>query len=216
MKASSASILRENKREIRSIGSTCDASCAMWAFCQNSVSDGTCKGFLLLNGKSQNLLNTTLNEDNKIYVQNTTRMAQRNDIPEETRESLVREVLRFMPREESEPTQRPSGISYMAQCAFGTQNAPTQEHAEPESHPNSEFTRMLEASGKDSTEREEPHTAIPKTTIRMTGMLRQIDESQFPQFCDPEKCPPDFARHCSANRPENHGKPCIYIIPRNR
>jgi hypothetical protein len=73
----------------------------MWFCCSNSVPDGTCKGFLLLNGKSQNLLNKTLNEDDKIYVQNVTRMAQ-NEPSEETREALVKEVLRFIPHEEPE------------------------------------------------------------------------------------------------------------------
>jgi hypothetical protein len=168
-----------------------------------------------LNGNSQNLLNKTLNEDNAIYVQNTIRMAQRNDVPIETRESLVKEVLRFVSPEESEPPQRPEGISYMAKCALGVQNTPSPEDTEPEetAQSTSEFQRMLgEARGRNK----QPYTAIPKTTMRMTGMLRQIDESQFPEFCDPEKCPPDFARHCRANRPENFGKACIYLTPRNR
>jgi hypothetical protein len=209
LKLSSANVLREGKREIRSIGSACDASCAMWAFCQNSVPDGSCKGFLLLNGKSQNLLNKTLNEDDKIYVQNVTRMAQ-GECNEETRESLVREVLRYIPHQE-----RREGFLAQLEASCGIPTAPT-EKLEPESEtrPRTEFQRMIqEARGTNK----QPHTVIPNTTTRVTGItLRQIDEAQFPELCDPQRCPPDFARHCSANRPENHGKPCIYITPRNR
>jgi phage head maturation protease len=47
------------------------------------------------------------------------------------------------------------------------------------------------------------------------SLTRAIDEFQFPNLCDPELCPPDYARHCRANRPENYGKPCIYRTPTN-
>jgi hypothetical protein len=165
----------------------------------------------LLDGETKRHLHELLSEDNGKYIANCMHTIQRG-CDAGTREELVKEVLRYLPPKEP---QR-EGFVNMLNCALGVPNAPIQEHTEPESHPNSAFTRMLEESGKGSIEREEAHTAIPKTTIRMTGMLRQIDESQFPQFCDPKKCPKDFARHCSANRPENHGKPCIYITPRNR
>jgi len=107
--------------------------------------------------------------------------------------------------------QRREGFANMVNCALGLSNAPTQDHTEPE-EPTSEFQRMIqEARGKNN------QTCTPTPNmVTMTGMLRMVDESQFPQFCDPEKCPKDFARHCSANRPENHGKSCIYVIPRNR
>jgi hypothetical protein len=136
------------------------------------------------------------------------------DLPE------IKRALEVVPRKtcsegcecSSEQSQRHEGLIGMLECAHDVQNNPTQE---PESHAKSEFSRMLEESGKGSTEREQPHTPTPNT-VTMAGMLRMVDESQFPQFCNPEKCPKDFARHCSANRPENHGKPCIYITPRNR
>ena len=196
MKASSANILRENKREIRAIGSACDPACAMWAFCQNSVTDGLCKGFFLLNGKSQNLLNKTLNEDDKIYVENVTRMAQ-NESSEETRENLVREVLRFIPREESEPTQRPEGFSYMAKCARGVQNTPTQEPDPVErAQPNRGFTGMIESAfSHEPTER---------------TVTRAVDPSLFPDICDGKSCPSEYQRHCSANRVEHYGERCVY------
>jgi len=50
---------------------------------------------------------------------------------------------------------------------------------------------------------------------RSESLTRAIDESQFPIRCDPTQCPPDYARHCKANRPENYGSPCIYRTPTN-
>jgi hypothetical protein len=111
-----------------------------------------------------------------------------------------------------EPEQRATGIRAMVNAAFRVQPTETEE-TEPETRLPSAFRSMLEAArGKGSTKSEQPHT----TTTRMTGIFRQIDESQFPALCDPDQCPPDFSRHCRANRPENFGKPCIYITPKNR
>lgn len=115
---------------------------------------------------------------------------------------------------ESEQSSHQEGFANMVQSAFGNQNAQA-ENRESESHPNSEFSRMLEESGKGSTEREQPHTPIPNI-VTMTGMLRMVDESQFPQFCDPEKCPKNFSRHCRANTEAHRGQPCIYLTEKNR
>ena len=199
-------------------GDQCNASCAFYFCCANSKDFGTCEqGFQLINGDSRKLLERNLGADSVKYIENSYGFIQRAIQNEnlEGVELVTRDLSRLHEKAFPEPTQRPSGISYMAQCAFGNQNTQP-ENTQPETHSDSEFTRMLEASGKGSTNREESHTAISKTTIRMTGMLRMVDETQFPQFCDPEKCPKDFARHCSANRPEHHGKVCIYIVPRNR
>jgi hypothetical protein len=138
------------------------------------------------------LLDKNLSQDDLIYIQNCARMAQ-NECPEETRNALAQEVLRYIPHEEP---QRESGFSYMAKCARGIQNAPPQE-PEPETRSTEGFQGML--------------TAISRTeqTDNVT-LTRAIDESQFPDFCNPMKCPPDYARHCSANRPENYGKRCVY------
>lgn len=111
--------------------------------------------------------------------------------------------------------QRKEGFLGQLEASRGVQNAPTSEDAEPEQQPTSEFRRMLEESGKGSTKREQPHTAILNTT-RTTGICRFVDETQFPEFCDPEKCPKDFARHCRANTESHFGQPCIYLTPKNR
>jgi len=211
LKLSSANILKEGKREIRAIGDTCDASCFTWYACAHSKPNGTCEGFVLMNGETRKHLNRILNGDDAIYVQECMKTIQ-CECDAETEETLVSEVLRYLPPQESE---RKEGFIGMVECALGVSNTPSPEGTEPEekTQSTSEFQRMLgEARGRNK----QPYTAIPKTTMRMTGMLRQIDESQFPEFCDPEKCPPDFARHCRANRPENFGQPCIYLTPRNR
>jgi hypothetical protein len=162
----------------------------MWFACANSEPNGTCKGFVLLNGKSQNLLNKTLNEDDKIYVQNTTRMAQNNNISEETREALVKEVLRFIPNE----PKRKEGFLAMLEASRGTSNTPTQDHIEPEQQPTTEFQRMIqEARGT--------HTPVETQTL----ISRQIEfETQLPIICG-ETCP--IKRHCSSF-PANEGNVC--------
>lgn len=43
-----------------------------------------------------------------------------------------------------------------------------------------------------------------------TPLTRAIDETEFPNVCDGQSCPPNYQRHCSANRYENYGKRCIY------
>lgn len=119
--------------------------------------------------------------------------------------------------EDLEPQQQRSTTGFMAMVEASHPSTPSTETAEPEeeTHPNSEFTRMLEESSKGSARHEQTHTAIPNTAI-MTGLLRQVDENQFPDLCNPMACPPNFARHCRANRPENYGKSCIYKTLKNR
>jgi hypothetical protein len=208
LKKSSANLIALGQRELRAMGEKCDPSCFVWYGCANSKPDGECVGFVLLNGETKRHLHKLLSEDDGKYVANCMRMLQ-NGSQSEDKESLVKEVLRYIPHQE--PETRATGFMAMLEAALPSNPTATAE-PEPETRETSGFFRMLEAaSGKGSNERE----AIPNT-VRMTGMLRMVDESQFPQFCDPEKCPKDFARHCSANRPENHGKPCIYITPRNR
>jgi hypothetical protein len=206
MKLSSAEILRKGKGEIRAIGDVCDFACFTWYACANSKPSGTCAGFVLRNGETRKHLNRILNEDDGKYVESCMSTIQRG-CNEETREAMVQEIQRFIPPEESEPTPRETGVGYMAQCALGIPNVPTSEHTEPEPTSNSEFGRMLKAARGESAQ---AHTTTPKTVTRMMGLFRQIDESLFPELCDPQRCPPDFARHCRANREDHYGQPCIY------
>jgi len=165
-----------------------------------------------MNHQTRTHLNRMLNEDDNKYIENCVNTIQRG-CDEETRESLVSEVLRYLPPKESE---RKEGFSAMLEASRGVQDNPTATaESEEVTHPNSEFIRMLEASGKGSTTREQPRTTTQNTTM-MVGLLRQVEESQFPEFCDPQKCPKDFSRHCRANRPENFGKACIYKTLKNR
>jgi len=97
---------------------------------------------------------------------------------------------------ESEQPQHQEGFANMVQCAFGNQNTPTRE-PEPETRSTEGLRGMLEAISRT------------EQTDNVT-LIRAIDETQFPDFCNPMKCPPDYARHCSANRPENYGKRCVY------
>jgi hypothetical protein len=103
--------------------------------------------------------------------------------------------------EQTESTQRPSGISYMVQCALGGSSKPNSEHPQEE-RASSGFQAMLTASSR---------TEHPRNVT----LTRAIDESQFPTLCNPMLCPPNYARHCSANTPEHFGEPCIYHTPTN-
>jgi len=95
MNRTSGNLLLEGKAEIRSIGQPCDASCAMWFCCQNSTRNGTCKGFVLLNGKSKDILRKNMCEDDLIYLENSARIIQ-NGCSLETRKALTNEVYRYL------------------------------------------------------------------------------------------------------------------------
>ena len=170
-----------------------------------------------MNGDSRKLLERNLGKDSVKYIENSygfiERAIQNNNF--EGVEVVTRDLSQLREKAFPERIERETGFSYMAKCARGVQNTPSPEDTEPEPRSNTEFTRMLEASGKGSTTREQPRTTTQKTAI-MTGLLRQVDESQFPDLCNPMACPPDFARHCRANRVENYGKPCIYKTLKNR
>jgi hypothetical protein len=197
MKLRSARILQEGKREIRAIGDSCDPSCFVWFACGNSKPNDVCKGFVLLNGETRRIINKNLSENDALYVNACVRMVQNNECKPEEKDGLVEEILRYIPP----PKTPPSGFSAMVEASRGIERSREEEKQEEPS--NSGFQRMLEASGKS----EQPHTAT---------LTRGIDESQFPDVCDPTKCPPNYARHCRANREEHWGKACVYKTPKNR
>ena len=99
-----------------------------------------------------------------------------------------------------EPRHR-EGFIAMLESSHPTTSEKQEEPQEP-SH--SEFQRMLSASGKNN------QPTIERQIIPIEFA------SQFPDVCDPDKCPPNYARHCRANRQENWGKECIYVTIKNR
>jgi hypothetical protein len=194
MQRRSANILSEGKREIRAIGDSCDPSCFMWFACENSKPNGICKGFILLDGETRKLINKNLTENDALYVNACVRIIQNNECKPEEKDGLVEEILRYIPP----PKTPPSGFLGMLESAHPT----SEKQGEPQPS-NSGFQRMLEASGKSN----QPHTTI---------LTRGIDESKFPDLCDPTQCPPNYARWCRANREGHYGQPCIYITLKNR
>jgi len=102
MKLSSAELLLKGKHEIRAINDPCDPSCFVWFACANSKPNGICKGFVLLDGESRNLINKNLTDDDEVYVSNCMRMIQ-DECSEETEKVLVPEVLRFLSPETEYP-----------------------------------------------------------------------------------------------------------------
>ena len=102
MRLKSAELLSKGKHEIRAINDSCDPSCFVWFACANSKPNGICKGFVLLDGESRNLINKNLTDDDEVYVSNCMRMIQ-DECSEETEKVLVPEVLRFLSPETEYP-----------------------------------------------------------------------------------------------------------------
>lgn len=188
---------------------------------RNLMTDARARGnFKLANGLEKALRNcstlqTKLKPDNRAYLENIARIAKSDAWPADEQTDLLIDAQRLITivkqnTELYQETQPKSGFLGQLEASSGNSNSTPSANTEPE-QPNSEFHRMLEASGKG----EQPHTTILKTAT-MTGLLRQVDESQFPEKCDPERCPPDFARHCRANTESHFGQPSIYLTPRNR
>jgi hypothetical protein len=179
----SANILSEGKREIRAIGDRCDPSCFVWFACANSKPNDVCKGFVLLDGETRKLINRNLNADDVIYVENCMRMIQNGNSEEE----LVQEVLRYIP---PPPTQHREGFLAMVEASRGTVERKEEKHGE---EPNSEFQRMLSASGKNSE------------LVERQIFPSYHFEAQLPETCN-DSC---FAkRHCSSY-PANVGNLCV-------
>lgn len=186
--------MREGKREIRALNDPCDASCAVWFACANSKPDGVCNGFALMNGETRKHLNRILNDDDAIYVQKCAHMAQ-SECPEETREAMVQEVLRYIPPKEP---QRQGFLAMLEASRPSNPSAP--QEPQPEERASSGFSAMLRASAKG--EQTEDHPPIERQTV----IQRQIDfETQLPLICV-ERCP--IKRHCSSF-PSNEGHVCV-------
>jgi len=196
-------ILRDSAR-FPTEGSQCDASCAFYWCCANSKDFGECKGFLLLNHGNLDHIKRTYDKNIDEFIENSYQVIQRslNDGVEINADVLLRNIdsigKQFSKKQQSLPT---SGFLAMVEASRGIERSTEEEKQE---EPTSEFQKMFIASRES---REQRHTAT---------LTRGIDESQFPDMCDPTKCPPDYARHCRANRQENWGKACIYKTVKNR
>jgi len=193
VKESSANIMRQNKRVIRAISEPCDASCATWFACANSKPNGVCSGFVLMNGQTRKHLDKILNEDDAIYVQNCVRMIQNGDMSED-KESLVEEVLRFIPEVERQPKE----TGFAAMLTAARSGTPTSEHTAPEEErATSGFSAMLSASSKGKkTDEETVKRALdeieadekkyrrqPSTPIkRRMGFTNMLEASQTGTF----------------------------------
>ena len=191
---------------------------------QNLMLDARSRGnYKLANGLEKALRNcstlqTKLKPDNRAYLENIARIAKSDAWPADEQTDLLidaQQVIKIVKQNTElyqESKQQERGFRGMVNAAFHTDTSTETAEHEEERQPASAFRSMLEeASGKGSTNREQPYT-----TATMTGLLRQVDESQFPEKCNPELCPPDFSRHCRANTPAHFGEPCIYLTPKNR
>ena len=93
----------------------------------------------------------------------------------------------------------PQGFFAMLESAHPA-HPTTPEREQPA---NSEFQRMFREATKNNQ-------AIPSI------LIQAIDEAQFPDLCNPDLCPKDYARHCRANREDHYGQPCIYKTLKNK
>jgi hypothetical protein len=176
----------------------CSPACVFYADCKNYSQNEPCSGFRLLeNGNAVHRILQNLSENDKIYIERCMEKIPQTTDSEE-KETLIGEVRRYL----HEPEHR-EGFRAMLESVH-----PTSEKQEPEPS-QSEFQRMLSESSKNSNVERQIQT-IPSI------LFPTVNESQFPDLCDPDKCPPNYARHCRANREEHWGKPCIYKTPKNR
>ena len=197
-------ILRDSAR-FPTEGSQCDASCAFYWCCENSQDFGECKGFVLLNHGNLEHIKRTLDEHIDEYIQNSYQAIQRclDNGTEDMGDIILRDIDSI--GKQFSNKRQPSGFIAMLESAHPT----TPSEPEPQEPSQSDFQRMLSESGKNTVVERQVQT-IPSI------LFPTIDESQFPDLCDPTKCPKDFARHCRANTENHWGKPCIYKTPKNR
>jgi len=124
-----------------------------------------------------------------------------------TQHPTIQRALNTTPKKQCceccEPPIQEGGFLAMLQSATAHSTSP--ERLQPQETANSEFQRMLRASGNNNQPLTIPSVLIPA-----------IDESQFPDLCNPAECPPNYSRHCRANRVEHYGQPCIYKTVKNR
>jgi hypothetical protein len=193
-----AQIMRSGSARFPTKGTTCVPACCFYWCCQNGEDGKNCVGFQLINGQVKRHLQEQLGEDALKYVQNAYGFIQRAIQNEnlEGVEVITRDVSQLRERTIPESTERASGFAHMLECAHGVQNDPTPEPEPQEQVRETGLLGMMSALGSKT----ESHPTL----------TRAIDESQFPDFCDPMKCPSNYARHCSANQPSNYGKRCVY------
>lgn len=177
---------------------------------QNLMSDARARGsYRLANGLEKALRNCSnlqanLSSDNRAYLENIARIAKSDTWPADEQTLLLRDAQNVvkMVKQKPEPQRAtPTGFKQMLEHARPS-NPTSPTRPESETRSTVGFHGMLSAiSGRKRAHGE---------TLR-----RAIDESQFPRVCNPMLCPPDFARHCRANRQEHHGQPCIYVTLTN-
>jgi hypothetical protein len=189
----------------------CSPACVFYADCKNYSQNEPCSGFRLLeNGNAVHRILQNLSENDKIYIERCMEKIPRTTDSEE-KETLIGEVRRYLHEPEPQTTQHREGFLAMVEASRGT--VERKEEKQEEQPPTSQFMAMLSESGKSN----QPHTVVERQVQTIPSILfPTINESQFPDLCDPTKCPKDFARHCRANREEHFGKPCIYKTPKNR
>lgn len=204
MNKSSANLIALGRRELRAIGEKCDPACFTWYACANSKPDGLCDGFILLDGESKRHLHKLLSEDDGKYIQSCMNIVQR-ECNDETKETLVSEVLRCLP--EAEPEPRPTGFTAMRNAAFHVNPSTSESEPETEERATSGFSAMLRASanGKKTDDRLAIERHHPEPSEIIQRHMPTDFEYQLPQICN-ETC--FIKRHCGAY-PAQVGNLCV-------
>ena len=112
MKMSSAKLLLKGTAEVRSVGEPCDPACFVWYSCRNSVPNGVCKGYDMMNGtKIQKIIRERNIENIKAidleYAENCVKTAQRIHNPE-IQEQMAVEVYRYLKPPHLTPSTTPN------------------------------------------------------------------------------------------------------------
>ncbi|MCW4003643.1 MAG: hypothetical protein NWE95_07010 [Candidatus Bathyarchaeota archaeon] len=190
-----ADIIHRGEARFPTQGSQCNASCAFYAFCANSVDFEKCRGFILMNGENLALIKRNLDENTIQYIQNSYPVIQRSlrSGDREFAEVVTRDIKRLgeMIPQTSNSEQKIINVSL-----FGDYQLPL----------NANITKPTP----------NPQQPQPETTttlhLRNCDIQRSIQEDRlkqtYPEFCTPE-CP---HMQCPYRRAQNYGKTCLQKI----
>jgi hypothetical protein len=183
-----AEIVKRGEARFPIKGSTCDAACAFYAFCANSVDFGNCRGFVLTNGQNLAIIKRNLDENTVEYVKNSFQTIQRSLDSGDTAFAhvIVRDISRLGEiANPPKPQKEPINVS-----VFETYQLPV----------NANIQKPAVEPKPDEPER----ILFEDVAVRNIDVVASHISKDYPEICTPQ-CPYST---CPYKRQENYGKPC--------
>jgi hypothetical protein len=195
----------------------CSPACVFYADCANYEQNQPCVGFKLAeNGSATRQILANLNENDRIFVERCL-----EDIPklkdEQYKETLVKEVLRYLESEQSEKPIKKVTRIYDGNLVY-SEKTEELKSLEPEFVQISLFNQNYQIPADNirkpiKTEEPKPLNIPDPQTTKIREKLeetmkpqKRILEPKFPEICTPN-C--EFVRQCPYGNSRNFGKPCV-------